>query len=152
MFFGESSHSLDAKGRVTVPKRFLEELTRNAEGNLVLILSAGQDGCVYLYSKPGFEATIARLKLDTFAGEQQRAAQRLLFRSSFEVELDSAGRVLVPERLRGGASLAGEVLMIGVNDHAELWAKAAWERYEAQHAKALDNIDQILGSAGTAKG
>ncbi len=46
MFFGESSHSLDAKGRVTVPKRFLEGLTRNAEGNLVVILSAGQDGCV----------------------------------------------------------------------------------------------------------
>ncbi|MEY2805640.1 MAG: division/cell wall cluster transcriptional repressor MraZ [Planctomycetia bacterium] len=152
MFFGESSHSLDAKGRVTVPKRFLEGLTRNAEGNLVVILSAGQDGCVYLYSKPGFEATIARLNLATFAGEEQRAAQRLLFRSSFEVELDSAGRVLVPERLRSGARLAGEVLMIGVNDHAEVWAKDVWERYEATHAKALDNIDRILGSAGTAKG
>lgn len=148
MFYGESSHALDGKFRVTVPKRFQDEFARDASGTLCCFLTRGQDRCLYLFSESGFERALAGLDIAAFNGENQRAAQRVFFANTARIELDAQGRVLVPEKLRAHLGTDKDVVIVGVGDHAELWAKDVWERYHAQHEPILDSVDQVLGNRG----
>lgn len=148
MFYGESSHSLDGKFRVTVPKRFQDELGRDAAGTLVCFLLRGQDRCLYLFSESGFQRALDGLDIAAFNGENQRAAQRVFFANTARIELDAQGRVLIPEKLRGHLGTDKEVVIVGVGDHAEIWAQDVWDRYHAQHEPILDSVDQVLGSRG----
>ena len=83
-------------------------------------------------------------------GEEQRAVSRVLLASTFELELDGSGRVLVPETLRSQLGDERELVVIGNNDHAEIWGKQAWEQYQARNEGLLDRIDRILGGQGGA--
>jgi MraZ protein len=144
VFYGESDHTLDSKARLFVPKRFQEELGRGAEGNLVCFLTRGQDRCLYLFSETGFQRALAGLDIAAFTGERQRAAQRLFFANSARIELDASGRVLIPEKLRAHVGLDKDVVIVGVNDHAEIWARATWNQYQAENEAILDEVDQVL--------
>jgi MraZ protein len=150
VFYGESDHSLDAKFRVFVPKRFQDELGRDAEGHLVCFLTRGQDRCLYLFSEEGFKSALAGLDIAAFTGENQRAAQRVFFANTARLELDAAGRVLIPEKLRGQVAGDKEVVIVGVGDHAEIWAKNVWDAYSQAHEPILDRVDQVLGQRGKA--
>jgi MraZ protein len=158
VFYGESVHALDAKFRVFVPKRFQDELGRDAEGNRVCFLTRGQDRCLYLFAEEGFERALAGLDIAAFNGENQRAAQRLFFANTARLELDASGRVLIPEKLRAhigidkpAAELRGgaqELVILGVGDHVEIWAKEVWDGYQSHHEPILDKVDQVLGQRG----
>lgn len=150
MFHGESVHALDAKFRLVVPKRIQDALGRDEQGRQICFLTRGQDRCIYLFGKAGFEHAMASLALAPFSGQEQRAVQRVFLASSFELELDGSGRVLVPEKLRPQLGEEREVVVFGVNDHAEIWGKRAWEQYQTANDGLLDRIDQILGSRGGA--
>jgi len=144
VFFGESSHSLDEKGRVFVPKRFLEELTRGADGSLVAYLTRGQDKCLYFFSESGFRRALDELNTRVFSGEDVRGVMRVFFANTTRVELDASGRVLIPEKLRAGAGLGKDVVIVGVGDRAEIWPEKDWAPYEAANLKKLDHIDRVL--------
>lgn len=148
MFYGESSLSLDAKFRVAVPKRFQDELGRDAAGTLVCVVTRGQDRCLYLFSEDGFQRVLGTLRIAAFNGVDQRAAQRVFFANTMRIELDAQGRVLIPEKLRGHLGAEKEVVIVGVGDHAEIWAKDVWDSYHAQHEPILDSVDQVLGNRG----
>lgn len=152
MFYSESSHALDAKFRVAVPKRFQDVLKRESgresTGTLACFLSRGQDRCLYMFSELGFERALAGLDIAAFTGENQRAAQRVFFANTSRVELDAQGRILVPENLRAHLGTEKDVCMVGVLDHAEIWAADVWTGYHAQHEGILDSVDQVLGSRG----
>jgi MraZ protein len=151
VFYGESVHTLDAKSRVFVPKRFQEELGRDAEGTLTCFLTRGQDRCLYLFSETGFQRALAGLDIAAFTGENQRAAQRVFFANTSRVELDASGRVLIPEKLRAHVGIDKEVVIVGVNDHAEIWPKSVWDAYQSDHVEILDKVDEVLGQRGGAK-
>jgi DNA-binding transcriptional regulator/RsmH inhibitor MraZ len=72
VWIGESTHTLDAKHRVFLPKRFQDGLGRDAEGNLTAILSRGFEECLFLYSEIGFQRALDRLQTQAFSSEQQR--------------------------------------------------------------------------------
>ena len=148
MFYGEYPLNLDAKFRVTVPKRVQDELGRDEAGTLVCFLTRGQDRCLYLFSEAGFQRALDGLDIAAFNGENQRAAQRLFFANTMRIELDAQGRVLIPEKLRGHLGTDKEVVIVGVGDHAEIWAKSVWDPDHAQHEPILDSVDQVLGSRG----
>ncbi len=144
MFYGDSSHTLDDKGRVFVPKRFQDELSRAPDGTLVAYVSRGQDACLYLFSESGFQRALGELNTRVFSAEDVRGVKRVFFANTLRVELDSSGRILIPEKLRDGASLKKEIVMVGVGDRAEIWPKGVWEKYEAVNLKKLDHIDRVL--------
>lgn len=150
VFHGESVHSLDAKFRLVVPKRISDHLGRDDAGARTCVLTRGQDRCIYLYSKDGFERAMASLRLAAFSGEDQRAVTRVFLANTFELELDGSGRVLVPEKLRPQLGDERELVVIGNNDHAEVWGKQAWEQYQSRNEGLLDRIDRILGGQGGA--
>lgn len=143
MFVGASQHSLDQKSRVFVPKRIQDGLTRTATGGLQGFLTPGEDGCLYLFPVDTFEAAAGELSTRVFASDDARAARRLFFGSAAPVELDSSGRILLPEELRERFGIAKEVVIVGVEDRAEIWPVQAWKSYQAKHAGILNKLSRV---------
>ena len=131
MFCGESTHSMDKKGRVFLPKRFQDSLTRDSQDNLSGVLTFGFEGCLFIFSKDEFAALRERHAADVFASPQTRKRNRRFFSKVREFTLDGSGRMLVPDFFRTHADIDGEVVMVGVSDHAELWSSARWAEQEA---------------------
>jgi MraZ protein len=148
VFSGDSIHTLDPKNRVFVPKRFQDHLGRDAAGQLVAVLTRGFEGCLFLFSKQGYEQVLQRLTTQPFGGAQLRTMQRLFFANVHEAPLDSSGRVLLPEKLRRYAGIDKEVVMVGVADRAEIWDRARWERFEAENDDHFDSLDVVLVGGG----
>ncbi len=130
MFQGAAALNMDAKGRIAVPTRHREALTRDAGGKLVL--TAHPEGCLLLYPGPAWEPV--RTKVMGFPSFNTLASKwkRLLVGFAEDVELDGAGRVLVSPELRGFARLDKRVMMVGQGSHFEIWAFEAWERQLAE--------------------
>ena len=153
VFYGDSFHSVDAKNRVHVPKRFQEALARDGEGSLACYLSLGVDGCLYLFSEEGFRQAMERLETQAITGPEQRRLQRLFFANTRRVQLDAAGRLLVPEKLRAAVGIEREVAMVGVAHRAEIWPREAWESFESSNAEdGLDDLHTILCSPPGSEG
>ncbi|MCU0972563.1 MAG: division/cell wall cluster transcriptional repressor MraZ [Burkholderiales bacterium] len=130
MFQGAAALNMDAKGRIAVPTRHREALTREAGGRLVL--TAHPEGCLLLY--PGHAWEPVRTKVMGFPSFNTLASKwkRLLVGFAEDVELDSAGRVLVSPELRNFARLDKRVMMVGQGSHFEIWAVEAWEQQLAE--------------------
>lgn len=144
MFYGESTHAMDSKGRVHLPRRFQGQLSCDHEGNPLAFLTRGMEGCLFLFSEEGYRRAIQRLDTQPFAGERERTLQRLFFAKASLVQLDSAGRLVVPENLRRLVGLEKDVVMVGVAERVELWPKQAWERFEAENEEQFKLLDQVL--------
>jgi MraZ protein len=144
VFGGESEHTLDPKNRFCVPKRFQDELDRSDSGHLTCVLTRGFDGCLFLFSESGFQQVLARLQTQPFVGREQRKMQRLFFSNTYRAQLDSSGRLLVPEKLKKIAGLDREVVLVGVADRAEIWSKSAWQTFESEASGDFDDLDGVL--------
>ena len=144
MFTGESFHTLDAKHRVFVPKRFQHVLERSSEGHPKLVLTRGFEKSLFLFSSQGFAQVLRRLKTQPFGGARMRNMQRRFFANCHETQLDASGRVVLPEKLRSYAEIEKEVVMVGVADRAEVWDRARWEQFEAEGADEYDELDTVL--------
>lgn len=130
MFQGAAALNMDAKGRIAVPTRHRDALMRDAEGKLVL--TAHPEGCLLLYPGPAWEPI--RTKVMGFPSFNTLASKwkRLLVGFAEDIELDSAGRVLVSPELRNFARLDKRVMMVGQGSHFEIWAHEGWERQMAE--------------------
>ena len=145
MFEGQSTHVLDAKGRICIPKRIQEQLTRTEGGQLLCVVTRGFDGCLNLFAKETFDQVRSRLATDPFVTPRERRMQRLVFPNTVTAQLDSSGRLLIPEKLKRLAGLEREVVILGVADRAEIWNPERWERFEAEFEKEFDELDGALG-------
>ena len=144
MFTGESFHTLDAKHRVFVPKRFQHVLESVSGGHSKLVLTRGFEKSLFLFSSQGFAQVLRRLKTQPFGGARMRNMQRRFFANCHETQLDASGRVVLPEKLRRYAEIEKEVVMVGVADRAEVWDRARWEQFEAEGADEYDELDTVL--------
>ena len=144
MFFGESDHTLDAKHRVFVPKRFQEALDRDGQGHLRVVLTRGFERCLFLFSEADFKSVLERLKTQAFGGAQQRKMQRLFFSNTHPTQLDGSGRLVVPEKLRSFAGIEREVVLVGCAERAEIWGKSQWEAFQAENDADFDDLDVVL--------
>ncbi len=118
-YFGEYNYTLDSANRIIVPSRFREQL-----GNEVVFYRA-IEGCLYVYDIPGFEAVIAPLKTlsRTDAGREKL---RRFYSDVSAVSLDRNGRLVVPAECIEHAGLKNEVIILGFNNHLEVWDKARY--------------------------
>ena len=144
MFCGDSRHSVDAKHRVFLPKRFQSELPLDDSGARVCVLTRGLDGCLYLFTEAGLEQALERMDTEAFAGADERKLQRLFFSFTSRVTLDASGRLLIPEKLRKLAGIQKEVVMVGVRQRVEVWAGERWDAFEAENEAAFDELEEVL--------
>jgi MraZ protein len=120
MFLGQFDHSLDAKGRLTIPVRFRPAL---ADGAFV---TQGFDRNLVVYTTDSFQRLAGRANLLTTTDPQARAVRRVLFGGASEVALDSVGRILIPDFLRQYAAIENETVLVGAGEYFEIWSAANW--------------------------
>ena len=138
MFLGEFNHTVDNKGRMFVPACYRDQLVGK------FYVSRTEDKCVKLYSKPEWDKFCARF--ENIPGEKNTRSSRFIFRYAYEVELDSSGRLLIPEKLREHAEIKKDVVIIGRNTLAEIWDSALFEKYVEQEDQ--DAIMDYINEAG----
>ena len=139
MFTGEYRHTVDDKGRLAVPARFRAQLAGGA------VISRWIDGCLAIHDQAGWDALSARVAALPITDGAARLFQRQIFAGAFDAELDRQGRVLIPAYLRDETGLAGEAVVAGVRDHAEIWAPAKWTDYRAAMDDPKRFADAIAG-------
>ena len=148
MFCGESRHSVDAKHRVFLPKRFQADLPLDEDGGRVAVLTRGLDGCLYLFTEAGLDRALERMDTEAFAQADHRRLQRLFFSHTHSVTLDASGRLLLPEKLRKLAGVQREVVMVGVRQRVEIWAAERWDAFESANGDdAFDELEHVLTRA-----
>jgi len=130
MFRGVTSLALDVKGRLAIPSRYRDSLVPPGSGSLVL--TADPSRCLLVYPRASWEPLQARLMALSSFDAKIRSLQRLLVGHADDVEVDAAGRILVPPSLRRYASLDKRVVLVGQGRKFELWDEAQWQVETAQ--------------------
>jgi MraZ protein len=133
---GTYPRTLDDKKRLTFPKRVREVL----DNPKTLYVTPGPDKSLWLYTEEGLEKLSGKLEQVPATGAEARVFGRLYFGRTEAVDMDGAGRVLIPDRLIQFAGLGHEVVLIGVRDHLELWDATRWQEYESQHTPRFDAV------------
>ena len=127
MFRGRYEHTIDAKGRTSVPARYRDVLESIGERRVVL--TSALDPCLVAYTMVEWAAFEDRLaKLPQFDRAVQKL-KRIYVSGAVECEIDDSGRILIPPTLREHAALQKDVLWAGAGKYAELWDKDAWRRH-----------------------
>lgn len=132
MFRGSATLNLDSKGRLAVPARHRDFLQSYCGGRL--IITADPSKCLLIYPLPDWEPIEKKLNSLSSFNPQTRSLQRLLVGNASDVELDSAGRILVPTSLRQFAGLEKSVVLAGQGNKFEVWDEEKWHQ---QNTEAL---------------
>jgi MraZ protein len=139
MFRGSATLNLDSKGRLAVPTRHRDFLLSYCGGRL--IVTADPSKCLLIYPLPDWEPIEKKLNSLSSFNPQTRSLQRLLVGNASDVELDSAGRILVPTSLRQFAGLEKSVVLAGQGNKFEVWDEEKWNQ---QNAEALVFRDGVM--------
>jgi MraZ protein len=139
MFRGSATLNLDSKGRLAVPTRHRDFLQSYCGGRL--IITADPSKCLLVYPLPDWEPIEKKLNSLSSFNPQTRSLQRLLVGNASDVELDSAGRILVPTSLRQFAGLEKSVVLAGQGNKFEVWDEEKWHQ---QNAEALVFSDGVM--------
>ncbi|MBR5155459.1 MAG: division/cell wall cluster transcriptional repressor MraZ [Clostridia bacterium] len=140
MLIGEYYHNLDAKGRVSIPSKFRDDLGGT------FVLSKGLDNCLYAYSTKEWEGF--QNELLTLRGADAQRVRRFFFSGASECEIDSQGRVVLPPMFREYAGLKKELVIIGVSNRAEIWDKEKWEKYISDSSFDSEEISDAMERLG----
>jgi MraZ protein len=127
LFTGEHACKMDAKGRLTLPARVKSKLPE-ASGSQ-LILSLGLEPCLVLYPLVEYRKIYSRIASMNEFNEEYRRLQRNFFRRIAEVELDGAGRMLIPKSMSGYAQLDKELILVGMGNRIELWNAQVYDEF-----------------------
>jgi MraZ protein len=140
-FRGHFEHSLDAKNRLSIPTRFR---TAFASGT---VLAKTPEACVAIWTPEINEAIIERaLSGLNPMGSEYRKMSRFFQGNSFEVDLDASGRVTLPPPLLTHAGIEKEVVVVGVGDHLEVWARRRWQEEQQALDAEIGEVTERLGN------
>jgi MraZ protein len=131
MFLGQYEHSIDDKGRVTIPARYRELLVDGA------YITQGFDKNLMVMTPPTFEQIYQRVNQMNMADPVARQLRRLIFSNADHVEADKLGRILIPSFLRESAQLDAAAVVVGVGSHFEIWSPGLWR----SQSEMLQNVD-----------
>lgn len=131
---GEYQHTLDSKGRLSIPARLREDL-----GN-VFYVTLSMDKCLSAYSSESWESFSEKVNAMPYVKQRK---MRPLFAYAAKCELDAQGRILIPQNLRDFAGLTKNVTVVGSNNHAEFWDSDNWEAVNAVETTP-ENIAAVM--------
>lgn len=120
MFLGRYDHTIDDKGRLTIPVRFREPLANGA------YVTQGFDRNLMVLTAPFFDQISTRVNQLSMTDPVARTLKRLIFSSAERCDIDRAGRMLLPQFLREAARLNGAAMIVGAGDYFEIWSPELW--------------------------
>lgn len=135
---GTFARSIDEKLRVAIPKRLRDSLGCPEGG--VLYIAPGTDGSLTIYTEEAFRRLGERLAQASPTQHNVRAYTRLFYARAQQVELDGQGRIRIPAELAQLAQVNREAMLLGVQDHLELWAADRWQAYLDERQSHYDEI------------
>lgn len=138
-FTGQYEHSLDDKGRLTIPARFRARL-----GDHFVLTIAPPDPCLAMYPETTWSDVCARLEAAPRKDDRYRSIVRHLFANTEEISLDSQGRVVLPPALRELAAIKRDAVLVGTLTRVEIWAAEAWP----QAAAPPDDLGDLMTELG----
>jgi MraZ protein len=131
MFLGEYTHTIDDKGRLTIPAKYRALLAAG------LVVTRGFDQNLMLFPLTGWEELAAKIAERPLSDESVRDFRRRVFSGAVDLEPDRQGRILVPQYLRDFAGINGEVVITGMFNYLEIWAVDAWQNVR----QSIENND-----------
>ena len=146
MLIGEYIHTIDEKNRISLPVKFRKEMGKK------VIITPGLDQCLFIFTTTEWEKVSKRLSDAnsdlSFLKRDKRSFNRYMFGRAAEVEVDTIGRILIPEFLKERIKLAGSAAIIGVKDRLEVWNDKVWKAYNEKVEKEADKLAEKLGNEG----
>ena len=134
MFLGTHTPRLDEKGRLFLPARFRDELQAG------LVITKGQDRCLYVWPRRRFEELTERVRQASFTDKSSRDFLRILFSGASDELPDRQGRITIPPVLREYARLSRECVVIGAMDRLEIWDADAWRSYSEEQEETFSQV------------
>ncbi len=142
MLIGEYTHTVDDKNRISLPVRFRKELGRK------VVVTHGLDNCLFLYPIKEWQKISEKLGSLGMGQANTRGFNRFMLAGAVEIDVDSIGRILVPEFLRDFADLKNFVVFAGVHSRIEIWNDRRWKEYKKKVLKQADQLAEKLGEIG----
>lgn len=142
MFIGEYIHTIDQKKRLSIPVKFRDLLGKR------VVITRGLDNCLFLYSQKEWEKLAKRLSQLPISQSDVRGFVRMMLAGAMEVNVDSLGRILVPEYLKRYASLGKRVVIAGLYNRIEIWDEKKWKEYQKKTEKEVGDMAERLKELG----
>ena len=144
MLIGEYIHTIDEKNRVSMPAKFRKELGKK------IIITPGLGECLFIFTTAEWEKVSKKLSDSdsdlSFLKADQRNFNRYMFGRAAEVEIDSIGRILIPDFLKERIGLKDSVAVIGVRDRVEVWNDKKWSENKMVVEKQAEELAEKLGN------
>ena len=142
MLIGEYLHIIDPKKRLSLPAKFRKELGKN------VIVTRGLDHCLFVFPLAAWKRLVTKMGELSMGAPESRGFNRFMLAGATEAEVDTAGRLLMPDYLKDFASLGTKVVLAGVSDRIEIWDEKRWEAYKADIEGKGDAMAEKLGQLG----
>ena len=142
MFYGQYEHSLDAKDRVIIPAKFREIFKENYIEKF--FITRGLDRCLFVFTEEEWKLQERRFRDMPFTRGESRKFNRLYFSGACEVLCDKQGRILVPTFLKSYAEIKQDVMIVGVSDRIEMWAKEKWNQFFKDNMDSFESLAEKL--------
>ena len=142
MLIGHYVHALDDKKRLSIPSKW-----RSLLGKKVVVTS-GLDKSLFVFSLKEWEKIAEKLSALSFTNKDTRKFTRFMLSNAFDIDIDSAGRILITDQLKKFANLQDKVVLAGMYNRIEIWDENIWEKYSSQNNKDADDIASKLSDIG----
>jgi MraZ protein len=143
MFLGEYQRSLDNKGRIFIPTKFRENLSKG-----IAVISRGFDEkCLFLYSVEDWQDLVKRITSLPVTKNSQEFS-RWFFKSAHEEVIDGQGRIKIEKSLIEFSGLDKDIILVGVSTRAEIWSRKAWETYSKSSDEKFSGNEKAFESIG----
>lgn len=142
MLIGEYIHTADEKNRISLPSKFRSELGKR------IVITHGLDGCLFIFSTKEWKKIADKLAGLSIGQADSRGFNRFMLAGAAEAEVDSLGRILIPDFQRSFAGLAKKMVFAGVHNRIEVWNVERWTEYKAKVTAQADKLAEKLGEIG----
>ena len=142
MLIGEFTHTIDSKKRLSLPSKWRRELGKK------LVLTRGLDNCLFIYPLKEWQKITEKIGRLPLGQADTRGFNRFFLSGATEVEVDSVGRILVPDFLKDFARFSGKVVLAGIHDRVEMWDEKRWTEYKKRIEGQADALAEKLGEIG----
>ncbi len=138
MLLGEYRHTLDSKSRMSLPAKMRKILGKK------IIITRGLDRCLSVYSFAEGKKYLESLEHFSDHQANNRAFNRFMLSGATETEVDSAGRILIPDFLKQEANLESKIVIIGARNRLELWNEESWIAYLKKVESEIESLAETL--------
>ncbi|MFA6095426.1 MAG: division/cell wall cluster transcriptional repressor MraZ [Candidatus Paceibacterota bacterium] len=142
MLIGEYTHTIDEKNRVSLPAKFRQKMGKK------VVVTPGLDHCLFVFTPAEWAKIAERLSQSSIGQSDNRSFSRFMFGGAVEADVDSIGRILVPDFLKEWARLKARVAVVGVQSRVEIWNDKSWSEYKKGVEGQAGALAEKLGQVG----